>query len=155
MNRFPSYKTASIKECPLTKKCGCWISTQCIGCCTGVVGTCSLHFRNIQVLRITEIIFYITRAPRNCRCWVSFHFTVEWCSLFTANIVFQCSCNFWMNWNELETTRSTIKQKYDLSLKLKLNCGCTTIEEIIILVFFRRDNNCLIIVQVRVNLHFR
>ena len=30
-----------------------------------------------QVLLITEEIFCITRTPRNCRCWVPFHFTVE------------------------------------------------------------------------------
>ena len=45
--KFPGHKTTCKKKCPLTKKCGCWIYSHGVGCCTGVVGTCSLHFWNI------------------------------------------------------------------------------------------------------------
>ena len=74
--KFPGYKITSLKKCLLTKNCGCCSCSQKISCCTGVVSTCRLHFRNVQVLFITEISF-ITRTPRNCRSWVSFHCTFK------------------------------------------------------------------------------
>ena len=91
--KLPSHKTSSMKKCPLTKKCGCWIYSHSIGCWTGVVGTCSLHTWNIQVSFVTENIFSITGTPRNDRCRVSFHLTDKWCSLFTANK------DFWRKFN--------------------------------------------------------
>lgn len=109
-NKLPGCKTTRIKKCPLTKNCDCWVYSQIISCRTGVVGTRRLHFRNIQVLFITEKISFITRTPRNCRCWVSFHFTVKWCILFTANKDFLRKYNLWRNCNGLETT-TTKKQK--------------------------------------------
>ena len=77
MCTFPGYKTTSVKKCPLTKNCSCCGYSQIISCCTGVVGMCGLHVRNIQVLFITGKISFVTRTPRNCRCWVSFHFTFK------------------------------------------------------------------------------
>ena len=108
MCKFPGYKTTSVKKCPLTKNCSCCGYSQIISCCTGVVGTCGLHIRNIQVLFITGKISFITRTPRNCRCWVSFHFTFKWYIPFTANKDFLCKYNLWRNCNELKTT--TTKQ---------------------------------------------
>ena len=109
-NKLPGCNTTRIKKCPLTKNCGCWVYSQIIFCCTGVVGMHRLHFRNIQVLFITRKISYITRTPGNCRRWVSFHFTFKWCILFTADKDFRCKYNLRRNCNELKTT-TTIKQK--------------------------------------------
>ena len=104
--KIPGSKTTSLKRCLLTKNCSCFSYSQIISCCAGVVGTCRLNFRNIQVLFITEKIFYITRTPRNCRCWVSFRFTFKWCILFTANKDFLCKFNHRRNCNELKKKNS-------------------------------------------------
>ena len=102
---------------PLTKNCGCWIYSHSIPCCAGVVGTCSLHFWNIQVLFITENIWYITMTPRNCRFWISFHLANNWCSLSSANKEFLFKSNLGGNcgqlrkMNNLQLTRYYNKRK--------------------------------------------
>ena len=105
------------KKCPLTKNCACWLFSQCIGCCTVEVGTCSLHFWNIQVLFITENIWWITRTPRNCRFWISFHLADKWRSLFAVNKEFICKCNLGRNCKEL-------RNKTNQQTNLKLSCDC-------------------------------
>ena len=92
----------SKKKCQLTKLCGCWIYSQSIACSAVVVGQCSLHFWNIQVLLITRNMWWITRTPRNCWFWVSFHLAEKWCSLFSANKEFLSKCNLGRNYKELK-----------------------------------------------------
>ena len=114
--KFPGHNTTSMKKCPLTNKCGCWINSKRTDCCTGVVGTCSLHIWNIQRSFVAENIFSITRTPRNDRCRLSFHFTDKWCSLFTANK------DFWRKFNHRRNCYELKKQQHQNLKNNNLEC---------------------------------